>query len=147
MTHPDPAPVEVLKPCPCCASSDLVPPPAHWPDGVVYCRTCGLRANSPAAWNTRPETHSSHLAGGGEKPLIGHRADMWCVGCMEDGPFARIIPAMPGGKFGTESFGSAETVHDALRLALETANLFRPKDFVSEINPLSILAREGEAGS
>jgi hypothetical protein len=37
-------PVEQLLPCPCCASTNLVTPPAHWPDGCGYCRACGLRA-------------------------------------------------------------------------------------------------------
>lgn len=42
-----------LEACPCCASTNLVPPPKHWPDGVVYCRDCGLRGSSPEAWNQR----------------------------------------------------------------------------------------------
>lgn len=42
-----------LKACPCCQSDNLVPPPEHWREGCVYCRDCGLRANSPDAWNHR----------------------------------------------------------------------------------------------
>lgn len=55
MTQPDNRPDVVdLKPCPCCASKNIVPPPKHWPEGCVYCRDCGLRAVSPEAWNSRP---------------------------------------------------------------------------------------------
>jgi hypothetical protein len=56
---------EALKPCPCCESPDIIPPPKHWPEGCVYCRKCGLRANSPEAWNTRPIAPGQHDGTGG----------------------------------------------------------------------------------
>lgn len=51
--------IQALSPCPCCGSDNIIPPDAGWPDGCVYCRSCGLRGNSPSAWNRRlhtPET-------------------------------------------------------------------------------------------
>lgn len=28
--------------------------------------------------------------------------DLWCVGSMKEGPFARVVPAIAGGRFGEE---------------------------------------------
>jgi hypothetical protein len=47
------------------------------------------------------------------------RGTLWCVGSMEDGPFARICYPMPGGGYGGGYCeGNGDTPADALRDAL-----------------------------
>lgn len=89
MSTNESAPVEQLLPCPCCQSTNIIPPPKHWPDGCVYCRNCGLRANSPTAWNTRIACTPTAVDGDMvERNLAGHfkwaapgdrQEDVWLI--------------------------------------------------------------------
>lgn len=45
-------PADALLPCPCCASIDVASA-RHELCGVIFCRSCGLRAVDVTAWNTR----------------------------------------------------------------------------------------------
>lgn len=56
---------------------------------------------------------------------LRHPADLWCVGSMEDGPFARVVPALPGGKYGGEITVHAETAENALTAAFLRATALR----------------------
>lgn len=49
---PDPLVEQTLKPCPCCGSTKILAPDHE--GAPVYCNSCGLRALSITAWNTRP---------------------------------------------------------------------------------------------
>lgn len=49
-----------LRECPCCSGTDLLG--AEHEDAPVYCKGCGLRALSPAKWNTRQRTPDMDVA-------------------------------------------------------------------------------------
>lgn len=169
MTHPNPpevvtqgeGPVEVLRPCPFCgASGDKLVQAftqatetfAYW---SVECTGCGVEVGDDAsqeaantAWNTRPETPSTRLAGGGELRALSEKATAgeWS---WEDNP-----PTVYAGRTGDHGTFPGTSI----RIQRHGYNLFgrlndlswngrADLDFaVACVNYVrQILAREGEA--
>jgi hypothetical protein len=95
----------------------------------AYQQQCGLRAKESPLPDRR-EWAASWFGPGPTASLdaaksLKHPGDLWCVGSMEDGPFARVVPALPGGAFGEEVFATGATTALALTAALLRAERLR----------------------
>jgi hypothetical protein len=77
-------------------------------------------AGGGQTWAPPEWTASLHAA-----KALKHHGDLWCVGRMEDGPFARVVPAIPGAFFGDEITVYAATTENALTAALLRAAALR----------------------
>lgn len=88
-------------------------------DSGHACLACGKDAYG--------ETVPNYTASLDAAKSLKHPGDLWCVGSMEDGPFARVVPALPGGHYGGEITVHAETVENALTAAFLRAAALRAR--------------------
>jgi hypothetical protein len=66
-----------LRECPCCESTDILADDT--PETLVYCKTCGLRGLTRAAWNRRPSRTYADGVEDAAKACENYMAD-----CLED---------------------------------------------------------------